>query len=288
MWVRLRRLSIVKNTVTSKVQAIMKDRASSVNPLHPSMAEVQAVAREHVDRCERRAAVLARLSGARAPAAPGSAAAARGAAPQPPSASASHVHEADRRGDVEGRAGGPGRRPLPTRGDSNTPYPAEHPGRGQRHPTRGQGASTLPSDEVDRVRVGGSDGVGRGDGGGRGTKRPLAAIDSGAGAGEAAVAFGSERAVSNLLSVRRTPAPETFDVRAKIVAHFPAEVRPQSRRVGASCAVVGLGGKRSRCGVAWLPVPSSSARSVGGFSSRSAGFEGSWEAFLGRRNRRWR
>ena len=51
MWIRLRRLTITKNRDTCRMLAKMKEGTSSVNPLHPSMAEVQTIAISYARRC---------------------------------------------------------------------------------------------------------------------------------------------------------------------------------------------------------------------------------------------
>ncbi|CAM9417177.1 unnamed protein product [Ectocarpus sp. 6 AP-2014] len=51
MWVRLRRLTIVKNRATGNMSAKMIDKGSSVNPLHPSMVEVQHIAMSYATHC---------------------------------------------------------------------------------------------------------------------------------------------------------------------------------------------------------------------------------------------
>lgn len=56
MWIRLRRLTIIKDMKTGRMSAQMKERGSSVNPLHPSMAEVQTLAEAYVARCAQYAA----------------------------------------------------------------------------------------------------------------------------------------------------------------------------------------------------------------------------------------
>lgn len=51
MWVRLRRLTISKNRATGTMSAKMKDKTSSVNPLHPSVGEVQHIAKNYAAHC---------------------------------------------------------------------------------------------------------------------------------------------------------------------------------------------------------------------------------------------
>lgn len=51
MWVRLRRLTIVKNRSTGNMSAKMIDKGSSVNPLHPSLAGVQHIAMSYATHC---------------------------------------------------------------------------------------------------------------------------------------------------------------------------------------------------------------------------------------------
>lgn len=67
--------------------------------------------------------------------------------------------------------------------------------------------------------------VGGGSEGRRGIKRPLAVVQ-GNGGRVAAVGGGSgdSRKFSNLLTVMAVPAPQTFDVRVRVVGHYPPEV----------------------------------------------------------------
>lgn len=51
MWIRLRRLTLIKNRQSNILSAKMRESASSVNPLHPSMAEVQAKATAYARHC---------------------------------------------------------------------------------------------------------------------------------------------------------------------------------------------------------------------------------------------
>lgn len=51
MWIRLRRLTLIKNRQSNILSAKMRESASSVNPLHPNMAEVQAKATAYARHC---------------------------------------------------------------------------------------------------------------------------------------------------------------------------------------------------------------------------------------------
>eukprot|EP00752_Nemacystus_decipiens_P007468 g6671.t1 len=86
MWVRLRRLTITKNRETGNMSAKMKDKGSCVNPLHPSMAEVQHIATSYATHCASASGGSKSPVPSAEPAATAAAAAAAAAPPPPPQA----------------------------------------------------------------------------------------------------------------------------------------------------------------------------------------------------------
>ena len=254
MWIRLKRLTISKNTHTGNMFARMKESTSSVNPLHPCMVEVQTIAIAYANACE---------------------AANAASAPPPPAINTSAQQEPRRGGNDEPT---PGPAPSPASGPVPAPPPARESasdtdgrgsgdaqdsglngGGGSAPPERGrrgassrsqveEGASATrreqspqspgfrPRSQPERRGAGGDAGsggeVGTENVSRRGTKRALPA--GGAEGREEVAASPGCGALSNLGTVRRTVAPGVFYSRVKIVSHFPPKVRG---RVGAAAIV---------------------------------------------------
>lgn len=210
MWIRLRRLTVCKNRKTGTMTATMKDRGSSVNPLHPSMAEVKAIANAYVARCSRHAALPAIPENTRVSPNAGSAAISiTSVTPQ------MRRHGEEEREGVVGTAVAKQGTKSPVSGWQVPSSPSDPSGGERQQSARDNGMAALPTRRTDGSGVEVENEVRRG------TKRPLSATDSGSGAAEDRVS----PLAWNLLSVRSTPAPRTFDVRVRVVGHFPIKVR---------------------------------------------------------------
>lgn len=253
------------------MSAKMKESTSSVNPLHPSMAEVQTIAISHEHSCanaNRNAGTptppLGGAGNETAQDVPRANGDIPGPAPGPTPDSASGPASASARKTIAdvGRpdSGGAQASKLdggvvssapPERGrreDSSRPqveggtsqkeqttHPPDSPATSQ--PERreaGGGGSAFGGTAVAAARdvVSGCAASGGGEGSGeasrRGTKRalPAAGVE---GAEKRSVAPASCRPLSNLGAVRRKAAPEAFDARVRITAHFPSNVRDRLR-----------------------------------------------------------
>lgn len=301
MWVRLRRLTIKKNRQTGNMSAKMMDKGSSINPLHPRMAEVQHVATSYATHCasangggnartcsggsesSRNGSGISRAPVPHGRPPPRQPAAAAAAEPRARQTSPPRGACASRNGDGGGGSGVSkpfGREKIVTKGECSereSDLPGVAPGRDnaggatswsrgtpgsslatigwQRHPPTSPSAAAadVPQPAVPRSERGGgstrgeiaapaggavasSVGVGvnsRGlaksggvsgcgsDESVRGTKRALPLSEEG---GEEASAPGGGR-FSNLGVVRSKTAPSVFDIRARIVSHWPSNVR---------------------------------------------------------------
>lgn len=301
MWVHLRRLAITKNRQTGNMSARMKDKGSSINPLHPRMAEVQHIATAYANHCASvnsfgnaktggggsgNSSNTSATSRARAPPAGGTPPRQAPAAAVPGGRQTSPPRGARASSDGGGGGGSsaasepPGQEKTVANGEygerENTPPRvasglrdggrAKLPSRlipgspsatvgWQRHPPTSPSAATaVPQSAAPRSERGGggtkeeiaapasgggasNGGVGTnirslaerrgviGDESARGTKRALPVVREGGGAG---LAPGSGR-LSNLGVVRSKTAPSVFDVRARVVSHWPSNVRGACR-----------------------------------------------------------
>lgn len=173
MWIRLRRLTVIKNKEKGEMKATMRTKGSSVNALHPSMAEVQAIATHYAAHCAK-AGSNNRSDGSTLPQRP--------------------VNKKSRRTRLTG-----------------APSSAVNGAGGTINESIYDGslANRSQSGSENRLR--------------RGTKRTLPVLEATeTRAGSAAPCSGRK---SNLGVVRCSSAPNVFDTRVKIVAHFPLKVR---------------------------------------------------------------
>lgn len=215
------------------MSAKMSEAGSSVNPLHPSMAEVQAVATAYAAHC------ASASDSSTVPPRPDST-----SSRQPSPGNGAPAPGPGNVADLGARRSGSSAIPGLERGAPSVPQsrgglrppsrlPAEdgvpQQGRANRAAGPPMGGSGAGAQNV----PGGAGTDGRGGGAaagkepGRGTKRALPMGDAASVRGRLAASGGGP--VVNLGTVRSTPAPHVFYTRARLIAYFPREVRCDTR-----------------------------------------------------------
>lgn len=224
MWVRLRRLTVLKNRETATMSALMRDPGSSVNPLHPAMAEVQAIAKSYDAHCGKinsqsngsgnsNISKMGRSTVAPCPDNP------RRSTPAPEASG-------ERRTVAQTHA-----TPLPAVQSS---LQASGEGGGEKSHIFNVSNPGASNGAVNRGIT--YDGAKQGSDSGRSLKRSrfmpqssmkfseeISRREKEVG-GSASANGASDISVFHLGTVRRTPAPSEFDTRVKIVSHFPPQV----------------------------------------------------------------
>lgn len=237
MWIRLKKLTIIRNRNTGNLKAWMKENTSSVNPLHPSMAEVQAIATAYSAHCAGNSGSESTKSNgghsnsksngdansdSNKPLPP-----TNDANKQPPSfsgSSSSAPSAVNRETDTtapssrnksgQSTSNGGLQNPQAARGWQplrSSPVPNGSPTEGQGEPARANGV-----DENGRLTADTSER--------RGVKRDLPQLNE-AGLPMEETAPTRDGQLSDLGLVKRMIAPSEFSTRVRIVAHFPREVR---------------------------------------------------------------